>query len=257
MIWERCNGAQHITALKGTLMRLVESQEHVATMSMVDTLDEQALLEDMLEGSKPPYSADTSSDNLAKYDYLLKSPFRYPPLKWGSRFGQTHERSLFYGATNATTVLAESAYYRFIFWYSMHSDQSITPPKAMINTQHSMFAADYQTERGIQLQAPPFNEYQTSLTHPQDYSASQTIGTAMRNADVQAFEYTSARDEQQGTCVALFTIEAMKSKKPKNLTRWQCQLTADEVSFKQVGQREVIRFALEGFLVDGELPGGA
>ena len=38
---------------------------------------------------------------------------------------------------------------------------------------------------------------------------------------------------------------------------WQCQLTADEVSFKQVGQREVIRFALERFLVDGELPGGA
>jgi len=79
----------------------------------------------------------------------------------------------------------------------------------------------------------------------------------MRNADVQTFEYTSARDEQQGTCVALFTIEVMKSKTPKHLTRWQCQLTADEVSFKQVGQLEIIRFALEGLLVDGELPGGA
>lgn len=261
MIWERCNGERHIKPLKGTLMRLVESQEHVATMSMVDTLEEQALLEDMLEGSKPPYPAHTSPRHLDKYDYLLKSPFRYPPLQWGSRFGQTHERSLFYGATSPITVLAESAYYRFVFWYSMQPEHNGAETQTLlnpaINTEHCMFSADYQTDHGIRLQAAPFDEYKDSLTHPRDYSTTQTIGTAMRHAGVQAFEYTSARDQNQGTCVGLFTIEAMKSKKPKDITRWQCQLSAKEVSFKQVGKREVIRFPLERFLVEKKLPGGA
>jgi len=257
MIWERCNGKRHIKPLKGTLLRLVESQKHVATMSMVDTLEEQALLEDMLEGSKPPYPTQTPGTNLERYDYLLKSPFRYPPLKWGSRFGQTHERSLFYGAATANTVLAESAYYRFVFWYSMQTSDDNPPPKPVINTEHCMFAADYQTNKGIQLQATPFNEFESQLTHPRDYSATQILGTAMRDANIEAFEYTSARDEQQGTCVALFTIQAMKSKKPKNITRWQCQLSAGNVSFKEVGTREVITFPLESFLVNGELPGTA
>lgn len=72
-IWERCQGEQHITSISGTLYRLVESQEHIATLDYVDSLEEQALLEDMLENTKPNYP-----DNSTSYHYLLKTPFRYP-----------------------------------------------------------------------------------------------------------------------------------------------------------------------------------
>jgi hypothetical protein len=37
------------------LYRLVENQEQVATLGYVDTLEEQAVLEELLETSKPDY----------------------------------------------------------------------------------------------------------------------------------------------------------------------------------------------------------
>ena len=83
MIWESCKGAQQIRHVVGTVYRLVESQEQIATLGYVDTLEEQTLLEEMLETTKPPYPFTTED-----FHYLLKTPFRYPPLKWGSRFGR-------------------------------------------------------------------------------------------------------------------------------------------------------------------------
>lgn len=77
-IWRQCKGERHIRPLQGRLVRLVESQEQVATLQLVDTLEEQALLEELLESGKPPVPADAEP-----LHYLLKTPFRYPPLRWG------------------------------------------------------------------------------------------------------------------------------------------------------------------------------
>src|SRR5690606_8663914 len=128
MIWQACNGPDHIRPIDGKLYRLVESQEQIATLGYVDTLDEQALLEQMLDQAKPVSQADCEP-----LHYLLKTPFRYPPLKWGSRFGRVHERSLFYGGKNIGAVLAESAFYRFVFWHSMDG----TPVKDRIRSEHT------------------------------------------------------------------------------------------------------------------------
>ena len=49
-VWEACGGARNIEPISGTLYRLVESQEQVATLSYVDTLEEQEMLEALLEG---------------------------------------------------------------------------------------------------------------------------------------------------------------------------------------------------------------
>ena len=59
-IWRQCKGERHIRPLQGRLVRLVESQEQVATLQLVDTLEEQALLEELLESSKPPVPADAA-----------------------------------------------------------------------------------------------------------------------------------------------------------------------------------------------------
>jgi len=55
-IWSVCQGEAHIRPIQGVLYRLVENQEQVATLGYVDTLDEQAVLEALLENSKrlPP-----------------------------------------------------------------------------------------------------------------------------------------------------------------------------------------------------------
>jgi len=245
MIWQACQGARHIGPVGGVLYRLVESQEQIATLSYVDTLEEQAVLESLIDAVKPPYPEDGQG-----YHYLLKTPFRYPPLPWGSRFGRTHEPGIFYGGCSASTTLAESAYYRFVFWHSMDAPA----PKAQIHSQHTLFSVGYKTARGVRLHAPPFDAYRAELAHPARYQATHELGTAMRDAGVQAFEYASARDPQGGHCVGLFTLDAMAQKRPRDLSPWLCQASADTVSFKQAGGQDVVAYPIAGFLHQGRLP---
>ncbi len=54
--------------------RGVEAQHIVSTMRLVDTLDEQSVLECILESSKPPLPAGGAAKH-----YLLATPFRYRP----------------------------------------------------------------------------------------------------------------------------------------------------------------------------------
>ena len=236
MIWAACNGVQHIEPIHGLLFRMVESQEQIATLSYVDTFEEQCLLEELLEGVKPAYP-DASTD----YHYLLKTPFRYPPLKWGSRFGRTHEPSIFYGAASVKATLAESAYYRFIFWFSMAGE----PVKDKLRSEHTLFSVGYKTERGVKLQAAPFAAYQADLTHPSNYLSSQLLGTAMRESGVEAFEYQSARDPAKGLCIGLFALGALAQKRPLDTFQWLCEVSANEVAFMQVGSREITVFAAD------------
>jgi hypothetical protein len=245
MLWDTCNGAQQIGHLKGTLYRLVESQEQVATLGYVDTLDEQALLEEMLENTKPVYRED-----LTAYHYLLSTPFRYPPLKGGSRFGAVHEPSIFYGGSTVDGTLAKSAYYRFVFWNSMAG----TPIKNQIRSEHSLFSVDYQSQQGIRLHEPPFDSYQHEISNPTQYIKPQQLGSAMRASGVEAFEYSSARDPQKGICVGLFTARAFRHKNPKNMSQWLCETTANEVLFKPLGSNTITSFKLEAFLVGAKLP---
>jgi len=52
-LWTDCDGKHAIRSIAGTLIRVVECQEQVATNQLVDTLDEQALLEQLLETAAP------------------------------------------------------------------------------------------------------------------------------------------------------------------------------------------------------------
>lgn len=233
--------------MQGQLYRLVESQQQVATMGYVDTLQEQALLESLLDNAKPPYPQDFSD-----YHYLLKTPFRYPPLKWGSRFGRTHERGMFYAGLAERTTLAECAYYRFVFWHSMQPQNSAA--RNSIRTEHTMFSVGYKTRFGVSLHEAPFDQHRAALTHPSQYSTTQQLGSDMREAGVQAFEYTSARDPDAGHCAALFSAAAFAHSKPNESQQWLCELTADQVSYKHIGDTAVLHFERSLFLADDTLP---
>ena len=230
--------------LDGPVLRLVESQEQVATNSLVRTLAEQALLEDLIEASKPKLQGPAIG-----LHYLLATPFRYPPLPWGSRFGKRFEPSLFYAARTIATVLAECAYYRFVFWSGMAA-----PPPAPLDTRHTLFSVSIATSHGLKLQHAPFDEFAAELGDRRFYGATQALGSAMRDAGIEAFEYRSARDPQQGLNVALFTPAALGSPKPDILDEWLCQTRADRVSYYSRPGGGVLEFPLETFQVDGKLP---
>lgn len=248
MIWDACNGPQHIVPLKGLLYRMVESQEQKATRSMVDSLEEQALLEIMLDEAKPPYPLD-SIETFDGLDYLLTTPFRYPPLDYGSRFGGTFEPSLFYGALSIEPVLAETAYYRFVYLHSME-----IPPQTLCSTEHTLLSVRFKTNNGVRLHMTPFDTHREALTHKSDYTATQQLGAAMCDAGVDGFEYRSARDINQGICIGLFNPTPFVDRKVKEATEWFCEATIDMVAFKAKGEAQVYRFSIEQYLVDELFP---
>lgn len=230
--------------ISGTLYRLVESQEQVATNRLVRSLDRQAVLENMLEATKPPWRKGTE-----RLHYLLATPFRYPPLKHGSRFGKRTEPSLFYGSLEVKTVLAEAAYYRFVFWSGM-----VTPPSGKLDTQHTLFGAKYLTHQGLRLQCPPFARYRDVLSSPSSYDASQKMGAGMRKAGIEAFEFQSARDPEAGVNVALFTPKALAARAPVSQAPWLCELTGERVRFYAAYDKSSHDFSVGTFHLDGTLP---
>lgn len=242
--WDACLADRQPVRLSGTLLRLVESQEQVATSQLVGSLARQAVLESLLEATKPRLRKGSEA-----LHYLLATPFRYPPLKHGSRFGTRSEPSLFYGSLQTRTVLAEAAYYRFVFWHGM-----ATPPAGKLDTQHTLFGASYRTAHGLQLQAPPLAEHRAVLASPSDYRASQALGTAMRAAGIEAFEFVSARDPEGGLNVALFTPRAFAKKEPVSQEAWLCELSGERVRFRAARGHDLHDFPLALFQVAGRLP---
>jgi len=240
-IWSVCQESATPGLLKGTLLRLVESQEQVATNRLVDSLEEQAALEAMLEATKPPLPTE------GPRHYLLITPFRYPPLRHGSRFGRRFEPSLFYGSLSLPTLLGEAAFYRFYFWYGM-----ATPPAQALVTRHTVFETAYRSRRGLKLQDPPFDAFREALTHPADYRATQQLGSHLREARVEAFEYRSARGA--GINVALFTPKALADTRPRSQEHWMCETDGAHVRFLGETETQVHVLPVESFLVEGVLP---
>jgi hypothetical protein len=244
-LWPACRETIRIGPLGGELLRMVESQQQIATSSLVDDLAEQALLEELIERSKPPLRPGTE-----RLHYLLATPFRYPPLRHGSRFGGRFEPSLLYGARGVPTLLAEVAYYRFVFWTGME----VAPPSHRLLTQHTLFRVRWRSERSVRLQGPPCDAYETQLRHPSDYSVSQRLGSALRESTVGACEFVSARDPDRGINVALFEPEALISRVPLGVRAWLCETRADRVVFVAEDEHELHVLPFDLFTVDGELP---
>lgn len=239
---------EYIKSLNAKVFRVAESQQKVATNTLVDTLQEQKMLEDMLDRVKPSIPPACE-----QYDYLIYTPFRYPPLKHGSRFGEKTHASIFYGSRYIETAFAELAYYRFVYY-----DGMMTPPKKEQKvTQHASFYIDCQTEKGIALDESPFVEHKNKISNPASYDVSQKLGKEMRDKDVEAFSYFSARTENEVN-LGIFSCNAIKSLLPQKLRHWSCITRDKSVTIRSLDDRwSNISFEIDQFLVDGVLPSPA
>ena len=246
-IWTRCAGASEIRPLALDAWRVVEAQHQVSTRKLVDSDAEQLLLEQMIESAKPP---DPTGGGL---HYLLFTPFRYPPLLHGSRFGRRTEPSLWYGAESLSAAFAEVAYYRLVFL------EGTTAQLGTVETELTAFEVGMRTKRGIDLTAPPFSEHRAVIASPTDYAATQVLGDEMRAADVEAFRYPSARDPEGGRNVASFTPAAFASSAPRALETWHCAAHRERVELarRDYFNRAYHAFPRATFLVDGKLPAPA
>lgn len=243
-LWKNHGGAKVIQPLNGQGYRIVESQEQVATTQIVANIERQNMLEKMLDAqSKPPYREGTEHLHV-----LLSTPFRYPPLNNGSRFGNKYEPSLFYGGTTVEATLCESAFYRFYLYH----DMEVPPEQGTLQSQHTLFEFSYGTERGVKLHQPPFDTHKDSLRDKANYRQTQALGTAIRNAGVEAVEFISARDKNEGINVALYQATSLTCEKPTNNQCVLCQVDGEKVVFSI--DREVYRYAIDDFMLNGTLP---
>lgn len=224
--------------LAGTLFRIVESQEEAATVKIVSDLDKQMLLEQMLE----QYSKPEPPDPASKLSYLLSTPFRYPPLAYGSRFGDIDQPSLFYGAMHESTVMAECAFYRLVFWHHMQ-----TPPPEPITVRHTLFCADYASDAGVDLSQPPFAAQLDKICHIRDYAYSQQLGSYLREAHVKVLWAPSVRDPEHKLNIALFDAEPFTVRAPTSTAEWFSSVDGQSVIFKKVRELGVYRFERRQF----------
>lgn len=244
-LWALCGGAEVVaTLVVRRAVRVVESQRQVATLALTGNVAEQQVLEELLEATKPPLPPEATGRH-----YLIATPFRYPPLRHGSRFGRRHQRGLFYCARQLRTALAETAYYRFRFWHDMETP----PPAGRLMSEHTSFEVTVDTPRGVRLEAGCFAAHRDLIAHPGDYRATQALGDAMREAGVQAASYPSAR-QRGGVNVVAFTPAAISSG-PRRFAAWTCRTDASAVEFlRTTDVPRACRFPLRQFLVDGVLP---
>jgi hypothetical protein len=168
------------------LWRAVEAQHVVATRILVDSQQEQEMLEALLERQKPAVPG-----NAVGLDYLLYTPFRYPPPPDGSRFRGYADPGVWYGADVIRTACAEVGYWR---WRFVTDSLGLRRLDAV---PHTIFQALIQGVT-VDLRVKPYRSDYPSWGDPGDYSACQEFARAARTAKVQLIRYRSVRDPRRG-----------------------------------------------------------
>src|SRR5690349_22532480 len=95
----------------GRAWRVVEAQHIISTAKLTDNAEEQKLLENLIEDTKPNIPPECRHLN-----YLLATPFRYgAPYPRGSRFRKAGRTlGVFYGCDNVDTAIAEICFRRLL-----------------------------------------------------------------------------------------------------------------------------------------------
>jgi hypothetical protein len=249
-IWTHCAGSSRVRPIAATAWRSVEAQHLVSTRKLVDSAEEQAILENLIEENKPALPEEPA---FRGKHFLLTTSFRYPPLRHGSRFASRWERSLWYGSKSRPTAFAEVAYYRLLFLAGTAAELGT------LRVTLSVFHVPLRTARGVDLTREPFAAYRERISSPSRYDESQALGRAMREAGVEAFRYSSARDPDRGVNVGLFTPRPFTVTAPTELETWTCHASRAGVELQRLDffDRAAIRFDRKVFLVEGSLPAPA
>ncbi len=149
----------------------MEAQHVVSTLQLVDTPDEQRLLEDMLEETKPPVPADC-----AGLHYLYMTPFRYGLYPNGSRFRRASQTpGVYYVSEEPATAIIETAFHLLLFYAASPGTPFPAQP-----SEHTAFDVPVRTDAAIDLTAKPFSDASDLWMHLSDYEPCQQLEEAVR-----------------------------------------------------------------------------
>ncbi len=213
--------------------RAVEAQHVASTRRLVDSNAEQAVLEELLDESKPRAPAFT-----AGLDYLLATPFRYPPWSRGSRFRSPTDPGVLYAADERRAACAELGYWRWRFVM----DSSGLAKVGLGPVAHTLFQVRVAAS-GIDLRKKPFSRDAKKWTDPNNYGPTQALAAVVRRTPATIIRYESVRDPSKGGCVAILEPTAFNSQKPISYQTWFLTVTPTASAWQRDGETFEFRWA--------------
>lgn len=208
-----------------SLWRGVEAQHIVATMRLADNLDEQRILEELLETSKPPLPPEAKGRH-----YLIFTPFRYrSPI--ASRFRRPQDPGVWYGAEDLKTACAEVAYWK---WRFLMDSEALAGQA--LQTEHTFFEAGVRG-RCIDLTASPWKASAKAWRQKSAFSACQALAAEARERSLAWIRYSAVR-ATDGVCGAVLTPAALSVREPLEQQTWACKTTAAGVYLQRAGREQ-------------------
>jgi hypothetical protein len=241
-IWTRDALSSEFRRFEGRCWRIVEAQHRVSTLKLTDTLAEQALLEELIEETKP-----TIPPECRHLDFLLATPFRYGALyPKGSRFRRAGRTpGVYYASENPGTAVAEMAFYRLLFF----AESPATPWPADA-AECTAFSVEVTTARLLDLTDEPLAASEVTWTNLVDYADCQAFAEEARAAEAAVIRYRSVRDPQGGANLAILTCQAFGSPAPIERQTWRMRLSRSGVQALCEFPRLAIEFPREAFASD-------
>ena len=191
--------------------RLVEAQHVVSTTKLVDSAEEQEILEAILESTKPPVPPECQH-----LHYLLSTPFRYGRYPWNSRFRREGETlGVFYAAEDPMTAVAETVWQRRTFF-----DASPDTPLPTQPGTYTAFSVLVRAAFAIDLTEPPMSSDQALWTDPDDCSACLELADRVRQEGCELIRYASVRHPEGLENIAVLNCRAFKDTSPIQFQTW-------------------------------------
>jgi hypothetical protein len=223
---------------RGKVWRLVEAQHRISTNRLAAGADDQAVLEQLVEQVKPVLPKAARG-----LHYLLFTPFRYGHVR-ASRFRRATERpGIFYASEHLATAVAETAYWRLLFF---SRSPGFEPPTTVV--EHSAFAVMIAVDRALDLSAAPFDANAPRWMDPDNYSACQNLAARARGIGAQAIRYESVRDPEHRANIALFDPAAFTASAPTIEQTWHFRYEAGQLTaFAAFPSSERYSFTFKAF----------
>ena len=242
--WTRDAPRSQYRSLKGCAWRLVESQHVVSTLGLVDSLDEQSLLEDILEETKPPIPAECQG-----LEYLLSTPFRYRPYPQGSTFRRAGlTLGVWYGAERFETAVAEMVFYRFLFYA-----ESPDTPFPDNPVDYTAFSVGVSSACALDLTKGSLANDHDNWTSLTSYTACQILADTARETGVEIIRFKSVRDPSGNANFAVLSCNAFSDPAPVERQSWRIRISALGAQAVRDHPRVGLEFSKHAFSEDPRL----
>ena len=206
---------ESFTPYRGNLWRVIEGQYRASTMRIVDTDNEQSVLEEVLEEAKPPVPGPCRH-----LDYQFWSPFRYGCYPRASRFRRAGPTpGVWYGSEKVLTAVAESIWGSLRFFAA-----SPDTPMPRWPVEHTAVLADIRVAAAIDLTDERMAG-RGRWDDPDDYSECLALADRVRAGGGQAIRYASVRDPDHQANVAVLDCAGFAQPAPIAAQKWHLMLT--------------------------------